>query len=198
MVKKFKKQKACPAKPHKMWRSGGFTILESIVAILVLSLSISGVFSAVRQGLSQTTIAKEEVRAFYLAQEAVEIIRNQRDANRLASINNHTVTPWLSEISNVPSDPCYFGKICQVDATGPGGNYLFPCGAGWDSCEFLRQNSSSFIYGYDSSWPVTNLKREVQIEQVSADEISITVRVSWKKGLITYEFKAKTHLFNWI
>ncbi len=177
-------------------KQGGFTILESIVAIFVLSISIAGAFSAVRQSLSQTTLAKEEVRAFYLAQEAVEIIRNQRDANRLATISNQSITPWLTGISNTPSDPCYFGKICRIDITKTGGSYFHACGAGWDSCIDMSQNSNTYVYAY-SGTPV-KIKREVQIEQVSADEIMITVRMSWKKGIIPYEFKAKTHLYNWI
>lgn len=177
-------------------KSKGFTILESIVAIFVLSLSIAGVFSAVRQSLSQTTLAKEEVRAFYLAQEAVEIIRNQRDANRLETITNGVTTPWLTGVSNTPSDPCYFGKICRIDVTKNGGSYFHPCGYGWDSCSDMSQNSSNYVYAY-SGTPV-KMKREVQIEQVSSDEIMITVRMSWKKGIVPYEFKAKTHLYNWI
>ncbi len=190
MVKSYKSQ----VKSHKF--NGGFTILESIVAILILSLSIAGVFSAVRQGLSQTTIAKDEVRAFYLAQEAVEIIRNQRDANRLESIATNNVVPWLKNISNVPSDPCYFGKVCRVDVTETGSTFFHPCGYGWDSCEEIRQDTSTNIYAYSGN--LTGLKREIQIEQVNADEIMVTVRVSWKKGLLNYEFKAKTHLLNWI
>lgn len=183
---------------NKIFKSKrGFTILESIVAILVLSLSISGVFSAVQQSLSQTTIAKDEVRAFYLAQEAVELIRNKRDANRLSSINGPMVT-WLSGIAAVANDPCYFGKTCRVDATGPGGTYLYSCGGGWGSCDVLRQNATTFLYGYDGSWPATNFKREIQLEQINTDEVSVTVRVSWDKGIISREFKAKTSLFNWI
>jgi prepilin-type N-terminal cleavage/methylation domain-containing protein len=178
-------------------KQAGFTILESIVAILVLSLAISGVFASVQQSLSQTTIAKEEVQAFYLAQEAVEIIRNQRDANRLSTIVNGTPTNWLNGIAAVNSDPCYFGKTCEADATGPGGVYLYSCSGGWDSCDFLRQNSSNFLYGYDNSWLLTNIKREIKLEQVNTHEISIVVRITWSKGLINKEFKIKTELFNW-
>jgi type II secretory pathway pseudopilin PulG len=190
MVKSYKSQ----VESYKF--NGGFTVLESIVAILVLSLSISGVFSAVRQSLSQATIAKDEVRAFYLAQEAVEIIRSQRDANRLESIATNNVVPWLKGIADVPSDPCFFGKVCRIDVVGTGGTFFHPCGYGWDSCEEIRQDSSTNIYAYSGN--LTGLKREIQIEQVNSDEVIITVRVSWKKGLLTYEFKAKTHLFNWI
>lgn len=181
MIKKFKNQK-------------GFTVLESILAILILSLSISGVFTAVQQGLSQATIAKDEVKAFYLAQEAVEILRNKRDINQLERIDGSSNT-WLYGISENASDPCYFGKICKTDSTSASFAY---CGASWGSCENLRQDSSTFLYGYNSNWPETNFKREIQLELVDSNEIAVTVRIFWTKGLINREFKVKTILFNWI
>jgi prepilin-type N-terminal cleavage/methylation domain-containing protein len=187
MINKFKNKK-------------GFTVLESIVAIFILSLSVSGAFSAVQQGLSQSIIAKDEVKAFYLAQEAVEIIRNKRDANQLAKINNPTVS-WLAGIAENSGDPCYFGKVCRADAYAA--NSLVWCGDNFGSCPVLNQDLNQgslhpYLYGYDSSWTATNFKREIQIESINANEISITVRVSWTKGILPLEFKAKTLLFNWI
>lgn len=173
----------------------GFTVLESIVAIMILSLSISGAFSAVQQGLSQSIIAKDEVKAFYLAQEAIEIIRNKRDNNQLAIISGGA-NSWLNGIAEIATDPCYFGKTCRADSTGPNDIYLYSCSSGWDSCDFLRQNQASYIYAYDGT--ISNFKREIQIESVNANEIMVTVQVSWKKGIINKEFKIKTHLFNWI
>jgi len=175
--------------------SRGFTVLESIVAIFILSLSISGVFSSVQQSLSQTTIARDEVKAFYLAQEAVELIRNKRDGNQLERIINSSSNTWLFGISANVADPCYFGKVCQVDAVSTSFVY---CGVSWGSCPVLRQSPSTFLYSYDVSSPATNFKREIQIESISATEIAVTVRISWTKGVSTREFKAKTHLFNWI
>ncbi len=177
----------------------GFTVLESIVAILVLSLAISGAFAAVRQGLHQSILSKDEVRAFYLAQEAVEIVRNKRDTNQLAFLNDGT-TNWLSGITSDASDNCYFGKICSIDASSYnfvslGSTY---CGNSWDSCQNLRQNQTDFRYGNDTSWANTNFKREIMFESVSGSEVAMIVRITWTKGLLTKEFKIKTHLFNWI
>lgn len=173
----------------------GFTVLESIVAIMILSLGVSGAFSAIQQSLSQSIIAKDEVKAFYLAQEAIEIIRNKRDNNQLAIIGGGT-NNWLSGIAGVAGDPCYFGKTCRADATGPSSIYLYSCSGGWDSCSYLSQNQTTYIYAYSGT--VSNFRREIQIESVNVNEIMVTVRVSWKKGLINKEFKIKTHLFNWI
>lgn len=191
MIKKFfNLKKACPA---KLERSRGFTVLESLVAIMVLSLSIAGVFSAVQQSLSQSIIAKDEVKAFYLAQEAIEIIRNKRDANQLAIMNGSPSATWLDGITSV----CIFGKVCQADAVA---DSLAYCGEDWDTtCPVLKQNPSTFLYSYGSGND-TNFKREIMLEQIpgTPDEISVTVRISWEKGLIPLEFKVKTHLFNWM
>lgn len=178
----------------KYKKQAGFTVLESMVAILILSLSIAGVFSAVQQGLSQSIIAKDEIKAYYLAQEAIEIIRNKRDINQLAKINSGSGN-WLTGISADASDPCWFGKICRADVVTNAFSY---CGASWDSCPVLNQDATTFVYNYDGSDPSTNLKREIQIESVAANEVAVTVRVSWTKGFVTYEFKVKEHLFNWI
>ncbi len=178
MINKFKNQK-------------GFTVLESIIAILVLSLSVSGVFSAVQQSLSQAIIAKDEVKAFYLTQEAMEIIRNKRDANQLARINGGA-NSWLFGITDASN--CPFGKVCRTDAVS---NSLVLCGDPWDSCPVLNQDPATFLYSY-GVYPATNFKREIQIESINANEIAITVRVSWTKGIVNREFKAKMYLFNWI
>ena len=176
-------------------QQAGFTVLESIVAIFVLSLTISGVFSAVQGGLSQTITAKDEVRAFYLAQEAIEIIRNKRDNNQLNKIVRTPLNSWLYGISQDASDFCYFGKVCRIDVVD-----LIPeyCGTSWGSCtENLKQNPITLLYNY-STGNTTNFKREIQLEFISTYEIAVTVRVSWTKGVLSREFKAKTHLFNWI
>lgn len=177
-------------------KNKGFTILESIVAIAVLSLSVAGVFSAVQQGLSQAIVAKDEIRTFYLAQEAVEIIRNRRDANQLYKLANlSTSNTWLYGISQNSSDPCYFGKICRADAKDNPPTLTF-CGNDWGSCPFLKQDSNS-LYNYTSGND-TNFKREIKIESINANEIAVIVRVFWTKGLTTRDFKAKTILFNWV
>lgn len=187
---------------NKLKKQRGFTILESIVAIFILSLSISGAFSAVQQGLSQSIIAKDEVKAFYLAQEAIEIIRNKRDTNQL-TIMGTGAGHWLAGISQNSDDPCSPGKICQVSANPPYSLSITECGTSWDSCtQYLKQDtqgsSPTFLYGYTSGTE-TNFKRAVQIESINPNEISVTVRVSWKKGsLPEFVFKAKTLLFNWI
>lgn len=176
-------------------KANGFTVLESIVAIFVLSVAISGAFTAVQTSLSQSSNSKDEVKAFYLAQEAIEIIRNKRDANQLSRVNGVS-TSWLSGISENSADPCYFGNVCRVESSLP--TTFVRCGGSWNTCPNLRQDSTSYLIGYNAAWGLTNFKREIVIGSPSADEIAVVVRVTWTRGLRTYEFKAKTHMFNWV
>lgn len=181
------------------FKQKGFTVLESLVAITVLSLTISGAFASVQTSLSQSIMAKDEVRAFYLAQEAVEFIRNKRDANQLLRINgNDRSISWLAGISRVVGDPCYFGKVCTVDIIN---NRLDYCGVSWEDCynngQYLKQDQTNFRYQY-STGNNTNFKRSVMLEEISSTEIAVVVRVYWTKGLITRDFKFKTHLLNWV
>lgn len=173
----------------------GFTVLETLVAIFVLSLAVSGAFSAVQGSLSQATVSKDEVKAFYLAQEGVEMIRNKRDSNQLTRIQGGS-SSWLSGIASNAADPCYFGKVCRVESSSPG--TFVTCGTSWDTCPNLRQDTSTYLMGYNAAWPLTNFKREIMIGAPTADEIAVVVRVTWTKGARTYEFKAKTHMFNWV
>jgi prepilin-type N-terminal cleavage/methylation domain-containing protein len=179
MIKKFKNQK-------------GFTILESIVAILILSLSIAGVFSAVQQSLLQASTSKNEIKAFYLAQEAVEIIRNIRDNNQLTKLKNGLANNWLDGIT----DPlnCPFGKVCRADITS---NSLVLCGDAWDTtCPVLKQDPNTFLYNYNTGND-TSFKREIQLESINTNEISVVVKISWTEGSTQVSFKVKTLLFNW-
>lgn len=172
-----------------MMKKKGFTLVESLIAITVLVLVTSGVSSAVQTGLSSYTFSKEQVAAFYLAQEGVEQIRNQRDTNRLAG------DVWLDGISYNSTDPCYFGNYCYVDAVE---NTVDRCpGSDAESCPRLRQDTISGLFGHDSSWPETNFRRAVSISNISADEVAILVTVEWSKGLVTREFRVRENILNW-
>lgn len=197
MIKKIFNSKQLHASAPSRSRRG-FTVLESLIAIVVLSLSISGVFAVVQQSLSQNIMAKDEIRAFYLAQEAIEIVRNRRDSKQLQRIDLGTGN-WLDSItSDCPLSTPGNLRICTVDARSMS---ISQCGSNWGCSQNLRQSPSTdpkpYVYNY-SAGTQTNLKREIQLESINANEIAVTVRVAWKKGIFEREFKAKTHLFNWV
>ena len=166
----------------------GFTIVESLVAITILVLAIVGVSSAIRTGISSYIFSKDQIIAFYLAQEGFEQIRNIRDENALKGQN------WLTDISANSSDPCWFSNACIVD---PILNDLPTRCSAPGSCPVLRQQASTDFYGYDSSWAATIFRREIVLTQVNAHEISVVVTVNWSKGTTNRQFKARENILNW-
>lgn len=60
-------------------QKGGFTILETLVAIAILILAITAPLAIIAQALRSSYYARDQVTAYYLAQEAIEFLRNRRD-----------------------------------------------------------------------------------------------------------------------
>lgn len=163
----------------------GFTLVETLVAIGVLILAVTGAFTAAQSGLSSYNFSKNQTIAFNLAQEAIEQIRMYRDENK---INNRN---WLTGLALNSGDPCYFGNKCIIDVI----NYTVnACGA---TCPALNQDTASGYYSYTSGWPASNFKREIQFTSISPTEISIQVTVTWSKGLLTRQIKVKENLYDW-
>ncbi len=180
-------------------RKAGFTLVESLVAIGILSLSIAGTFTAVQNGLRSSIMAKNQITAFYLTQEAMEFIKNIRDENALRTISG-TNTNWLALLSAGAGDPCYFGKTCTIDSPL---KVATACSGGFGTCPKINQNtattSASFgLMGYTvgAGWTTTNFRREIQFQSVSADEVKVTISISWLAGVTTKSFQVTETLFN--
>ncbi len=163
----------------------GFTLVESLVAIGILTLAITATFTAIQSSLQTSSIAKDQVTAFYLAQEAVEFIKNQRDQNALIDING-TATSWLSGLNN-----CISPNTCTIDVPL---RTVTLCPGG--VCPVLREDTVSGLYGYTGSWPVTNFTRSIQILNVSANEIIATTTMTWINRGATKTFQVSELIFN--
>lgn len=166
----------------------GFTIIETLIAITILVTVVVGTASAVQTGISSYIYSKNQITAFYLAQEAFEQIRNIRDSNRLNGLN------WLTDISISPSDPCFFGQACFIstlESTIP-----TRCNAP-GSCPFLRQDASTGFFSYNAGWGQTIFRREIQLASINVNEVAVTVTVSWSTGAISRQFVARENLLNW-
>jgi len=167
--------------------------LETLVAIAVLILSMTAAFYVAQTGLSLSISSRNEVTAFYLAQEAIEFVRNIRDEN---SLNGQS---WLLGIADSAADPCYFGNYCAVDSPN---KTIVTCGSTAGLCPALRQDqgesSSTFgMYGLDSLWALANFRRELFIKQINANEIALTVTLYWTKGVLERQFVVHDNLLNW-
>lgn len=187
----------------------GFTLVESLVAIAILSISILGTYTAVQNSLQFSTIAKDQITAFYLAQEGMEFIKNVRDENALWSINSvaNSGLPrsWIYGLSSATTDPCWYGgsgtgqKTCTIDSNvGFDNAGVVSCGGGFGSCANIKQDTTTGLFGYSSggTWVATNFKREIQFTQNSANEVVVTISIIWTTRGTTKSFQITQLLFN--
>ena len=173
--------KARPTERHQSF-GRGFTVVESLVAIMILLLAITGAASAIQTGISSYIFSKDQFIAFYLAQEGFEQIRNIRDENGLKGQD------WLTNLA-----PCFGADGCYIDILLP--NPLpVACGT---NCPVIRQSSVSGFYGYDGSWNTTIFNRRIKMQTINSEEVSVVVTVDWSKGIVNRQFKARENLLNW-
>ncbi|MBU4536793.1 prepilin-type N-terminal cleavage/methylation domain-containing protein [Patescibacteria group bacterium] len=175
-MKDVKKQK----KNNRLQR--GFTLIETFVAIAVLLIAMSGPLVLVTKGLSISKMAKGQITAIYLAQEAIEYMRNVRDTNIL---NRRTWLTGLEECTN-------FGSKCKIDSPA---QIVSSCSL--SGCENLKYNSVSYLYGYTSG-DISLFKREIEVNEITPDkELEIVVTMYWNEGPNNREFTIKERLLNW-
>jgi prepilin-type N-terminal cleavage/methylation domain-containing protein len=76
---------------------GGFTLVETLVAVMILAFAIIGPFVLSAQSLRASRDARSELSATYLALEGIEIVHNIRDNNSGDDITaSHT--NWMNNI----------------------------------------------------------------------------------------------------
>jgi prepilin-type N-terminal cleavage/methylation domain-containing protein len=170
-----------------VFRQGGFTLVETLVAISILTLSIMATFTAVQNSLQSSSFSKDQITAFYLAQEAVEYVRNMRDTNTISGRD------WMEGLLT-PGDECNSGTPCKVDVSQKSFSH---CSS---TCPLLRQDPVTGLFGYNSGWTETRFRREIKIEEVKASdppEVLVIVTMSWTSNGFAKTFQAKQYLTNW-
>lgn len=177
-------------------------MIEALVAVAILLLSITSAFSVAQSSLQSSSYAKNRTTAYYLAQEAVEYIRNVRDKAGLEMLENRTGDiPWTN----------YFATddMCDIDASDPCAidtlNILSPnpqvCDSG--TCANMFVLDGEFFRYFDGNengiWEDSGFRRTIHISSVpgTQNEIRVDVTVSWNQGSVPKEVVVSENLYNW-
>lgn len=176
-------------------RIRGFTLIETLVAISLLSIAIVAPMSLTSQSLSAAYYARDQITAFNLAQEGLEAVRAIRDGQILqisrtadaSAIDLFGAIPVNQDftIDSRVSDPAQAMHVCP--STG---------------CPPLQTDGE--LYGYDAdtvNWPLTNFTRTLHANYVGAsrDEIRLAVTVSWPTNSRQIRtFTIFENLYRWV
>jgi len=88
----------------------GFTIVETLVALSILLVGITAVMSVSQIGLGSIPIVRNRVTGIYLAQEALDGVKNIKDGNLLSN------SYWLKDLDSCYPDVC--GYDVENNSTG--------------------------------------------------------------------------------
>ena len=170
----------------------GFTLIETMVAISLLTMSIVAPISLTAQSLESALYARDQITAFYLAQEAIEAVRSIRDG-QILQITQTANASGLNIFGPIPLDNQPF----TVDArTADSSQAITTCST---TCPPLQTDGT--LYGYQNGWTDTNFTRTVKAAFVGSgqDEIRVTVTVTWQTGAFqSRSFSISENMYRWV
>jgi len=151
----------------------GFTLIETIVAIAVLALAITGPLLLVSRGIESSNFARDQITAAFLAQDAMEYILAKRDYNKSEGLD------WLDGIDGIGS----------IDTTTSLSDPDTDIGA-----RLLKYDPA---IGYNfSSGTDTRFDQEVAVTNINDNEARISVRIKWQSGILQRFFFLNSHILN--
>lgn len=157
----------------KHLKNKGFSLLEVIIAIFILTIGITGAVNLLNYSISSVVVSKSQVIATNLAQEGMEIVRSIRDGNWLeyaAWDNGLGAGDYRVQYDNNALLSLSGNPVLKIDSNG-----------------FYQYNN-----GTD-----TIFHRKITISDVGANEIKVISEVIWSERARSFSVSAEDRLYDW-
>ncbi len=182
--------------------------METLVAISLLLLAITGPMVFAQNGLRAAFQSRDQVTAFNLAQDAIEFVKNRRDHNIL----NYSPEDWLDDVSQCASDGTARAGGCSFDTSTADGD-VTPCsftneddiGCLGDDPEGLEDvplkiDEVTGIFGFSGNTDsIFSRTVYVDTDGMADEEARVTVLVRWRshENLGVREIEVVEYIRNW-
>lgn len=190
-----------------------FTLVETLIAITILTFAIAGPLSSASHALVATEVARDQLTASYLAQEGIEYVRAMRDDEYLAAYKTGgatvSTTAWTDFISGSDAGAITQCRTttCTLDPTrlmGTGSGFaLQQCsisGTPYSVCTPLYIANNIYTEQSGLSGAVkTSFTRTIQAIDISGspNDEEIDSKVSWSFHGTPYTVTVTDHLTPW-
>jgi len=171
-----------------MTSNKGFTLIEMIVSVFIITVGLVGVFSSITKYSQMTQEEKENFQAYYIAQEGIEIVKNMRDSNWVdIELNGTEGATWKDNLTSCASG-------CEADyddtaltAWSSPGRFLYIDGGtgGNEMYKYIETPGTGDVK--------TLYKRKITISEVDTYELDIIVDIYWADKSI----QLKENIYNW-
>lgn len=160
----------------------GISILEVVVAVMIISFGLVGVLSLVIQNVEAQYVNKNVLVASGLAQEGLEQVRNIRDFNWLIPDNS-----WNQDIVGDGTYTIDYGGRSSINQSV---NSLNEAGAK------LYIDTNGFYTHTAMAGTPTNFYRLITVVD-NTSYLDIKCAVRWTDGTQNHDYLAETYLYNW-
>jgi prepilin-type N-terminal cleavage/methylation domain-containing protein len=193
----------------------GFSLVETLVAITILLIVITGPLAISSSAAKSSSFSSEQVTAFFLAQEGVELVEKARDDLLVPYYSGANPDPWADFINTTGSGlyqlckpdlnatPKRFGCDLTINNGSTGTLQVAACLEGGSNCLLYIDKANSTIrsrYTHTSSATTVNtpFTRTITLEQITPDEVKVVSKVTWRTGALKaqQEVFVESRLFN--
>ncbi len=195
-------------------KNKGFTLVETLISIFILTMVIAAFMELIANNWFIARFTNNEITANYLAQEALDSIRNDRDTTMF--LGNNPLNQPQSRVTfygrygvdgrwtTGTLSKCYSVGGCEFDITKfPA---IPPAECASSGCtQTLYYDPSPTTGGFYTYTPVTGRTIPTTfIRQVNMtvngnqkEELNITVKITWKNGTQTRSKLSYYTLMDW-
>ncbi|MFZ2310643.1 MAG: prepilin-type N-terminal cleavage/methylation domain-containing protein [Patescibacteria group bacterium] len=158
----------------------GFTLIEVLAVLFIVSIAMLGLVSLIIQNIQAQSVNKNNLIAYNLAQEGIELIRQTRDANWRAG--NGTL--FDKDLANGKYYIDY--RASKPTQTGDGLIYLY-------NGYYIN------LTGTESGAVPTIFTREIYLDKpvFEGDPLEVRALVTWNDRNHPYRYELRTLLFDW-
>jgi prepilin-type N-terminal cleavage/methylation domain-containing protein len=165
----------------------GFSLLEVMLALGVITIGLTGVSSLVLQNIQVQEVNKNYLVASMLAQEGLELVRNVRDTNFLKADSGYS---WKNGI----------GPLGNTKDIVHGGSYAIDYdlsiqnAASMDVDQTkLYINTGKYTHSGGNATPYRRLIKVID----NSDYVEVQANVQWSERGRKHNYLAVANLYNW-
>jgi len=187
----------------KMNDQKGFTLVETLVAILILVVSVTALMTVAKNNFSIVRYARNQMIATTLMQESLEYIRSTRDTLVQQATNGDSWAQW-----NTLYQSCFTKDGCFIDPYASQEQRVTACPDG--GCPNITYCPNAVFYGYSRTYKnindpdcyITPFARTVTMQTITpagggADQVVVTSHVDWLNGAQPVTQSQSIVIANW-